>query len=178
MKRVALFTLGLALLVASLTLQGCGRKLEITIPKSQVDRLVKERFPVTRSGPFTFVLHNPDLKFKSFSDRIDVNTDVTVRTLGLLSMPGHANVDGKLEYHPEDASIRLGDIKVHKLNVKGLPEGRHEEFMGLLGNAITPVLKSIIIYQFDKKNQMEKLASAHLKGFRVKDDSLVIIVGY
>ena len=178
MKRMFLLMAWLGVLVGSMALQGCGQKIEITIPKSQIDREVKARFPVTRSGPFTITLQNPDLKFQSAKNRIDVDTDVTVRTLGLLSMPGHANVDGKLEFHPEDASIRLGDIKVHKLNIRGLPEGKHEQVIGMIGNVITPVLKSINLYQFDKNSNLGKLAGGHLRGFRVKDDSLVVIIGY
>ncbi|MDD5262991.1 MAG: DUF1439 domain-containing protein [Methylacidiphilales bacterium] len=177
MKRL-LFLTFLPVCLSVFFLQGCGRTFQIEIPKSQVEKQVKSRFPVTRSGIFSITLQNPDLLFEGSRDRINVDTDVTVRTMGMFPAPGHVNVDGKLEYHPEDATIRLGDIKVRKVNIKGLPSGKHEEVIGMIGNLITPVLKSINLYQLNKSNRLESLASAHLKGFHVKDNSLVVIIGY
>ena len=66
---------------------------------------------------------------------------------------------------------------MRKLNIEGLPEGRHEEIMALVGQAIRPVLNELELYQFDADSKLEKLAGAHLKGFRVEKEKLVIIIG-
>jgi len=175
MKQIAL---GFFLLCsAAFFLSGCGKVIGVDIPKNQIDQQVKAKFPVTKPGIINLTLAHPVLTFNGAADRIEATTDVTLR-LGFVPAKGSVDVDGKLEYHPEDGSIRMGAIRVLKLNVAGLPPGRHEEVIGMIGNMLTPMFKSISLYQFDSKNRLEELARAHLKGFKVNSDSLTVQIAY
>jgi hypothetical protein len=159
-------------------LPGCGRSFEIELPKNQVISRVKQKFPVEKGGLMTVTLTNPELIFKGSENRLEVDVDVTIRALGLIPLKGKALVSGELAYIADRKAIGFDKVKVHKVNIKDMPEGRHEEVVGIIGSAITPLLGSIELYQFDANSRVEQLAGAHLRGFRITDNSLVVKIGY
>ncbi|MDR1145642.1 MAG: DUF1439 domain-containing protein [Verrucomicrobiales bacterium] len=161
-------------------LQGCGKTLNVEIPKSTINKAVQAKFPVSKDGLLKVTLSNPVLDFSEAKDKVivDVDTEVSLLGLGFVSYKGHTQVEAGLGYQAADHAIRAERIKVLKVNVQGLPEGKHEEAVALIGQAVTPLLGSIALYQFDTNTTVGKLASAALKGFKVTDHSLIVIIGY
>jgi hypothetical protein len=172
---------GLVALSAGLvSLQGCGKSFNVEIPKDKINEAVQSKFPVSKSGVLKVTLSNPVLGFSGAKDKVIVDVDTTISPLGigLVSYKGHTQVEAGLSYRVSDRSICADRIKVLKLNVEGLPEGKHEEAVALIGQVITPLLGAVSLYQFDENTMVSKLASAALKGFKVRDDSLIVIIGY
>jgi hypothetical protein len=176
-----LSVVGLVVLSAGLVLlQGCGKTFNVEIPKDKINQAVQSKFPVSKSGVLKVTLSNPVLDFSGAKDKIIVDVDTTISPLGigLVSYKGHTQVEAGLAYRASDRSICADRIKVLKLNVEGLPEGKHEEAVALVGQAVTPLLGAISLYQFDTNTMVGKLASAALKGFKVTDNSLIVVIGY
>ncbi|MDR0532970.1 MAG: DUF1439 domain-containing protein [Verrucomicrobiales bacterium] len=173
--------IGLVVMSAGLMLlQGCGKTMNVPIPKDKINEAVKAKFPVSKDGVLKVTLSNPVLNFSGEKDKIIVDVDTTVAPLGLglVSYKGHTQVEAGLAYQASDHSIRADRVKVLKVSIDGLPSGKQDEVVALIGQSVVPLLGSISLYQFDTNTTVGKLASAALKGFKVTDDSLIVIIGY
>jgi len=170
-------TLSLSLILLC-ALSACSGGLEFAIPKSQLDPRIKAKFPVSKGTLLRVTLSNPELEYMDAKDRLLVDVDVAARVMGVFpTAKGQAQVEGGLGYKKSNRSIIMTDVIVKKLNIDGLPEGKYEEILGQIGQAIRPVLNELELYQFDSSSKLENLAGAHLKGFRVEKDKLVVIIG-
>ncbi|MEM6885993.1 MAG: DUF1439 domain-containing protein, partial [Verrucomicrobiota bacterium] len=159
------------ILVVLCSLFACSGGLEFAIPKSQLDPRIKAKFPVSKGTLLRVTLSNPELEYLDAKDRLQVDVEVAARVIGLLpTAKGQAQVEGGLGYIKENRTIIMTDVEVKKLNIDGLPEGKHEELLALVGQAIRPVLTELELYQFDSNSRLENLAGAYLKGFRVEKD--------
>ncbi len=160
------------------TLVACSGGLEFAIPKSQLDPRIKAKFPVSKGTLLRVTLSNPELEYLDAKDRLLVDVDVAARVMGVFpTAKGQAQVEGGLGYNKSNRSIIMTDVIVRKLNIEGLPEGKHEEILALVGQAIRPVLNELELYQFGSNSKLESIAGAHLKGFRVEKEKLVVIIG-
>ncbi|MGF1679408.1 MAG: DUF1439 domain-containing protein [Candidatus Methylacidiphilales bacterium] len=172
--RLTLTLIFLALVAIMLT--GCGKNFEFAIPRDKLDPRVQAKFPLSKGGLLKITLTNPEIEYLASKNRLRVDVNVEVRALGILPARGTAQVEGGLAYNAKRRAIVMTDIEVHKLNIKGLPDGKHEEVIGLIGQAVRPVLNQMELYQFDSNSRIESIAGAHLKGFRVEKDRLIVII--
>lgn len=156
---------------------GCGGGFEFAIPKSQLDPKIQAKFPVSKGTLLKITLSNPQLEYLDSKNRLLVDVDTVVRALGIVPAKGSVQVEGALDYRKEDRTIIMTDVVVKKMNIKGLPEGKHEEIIGLVGQAVRPVLNQLELYQFDSGSRIESIAGASLKGFRVEKDRLIVRIG-
>jgi hypothetical protein len=156
--------------VALLTLAGCGAlstgPRQINISEAQLLERIANRFPVKQRylGLFEVTLDQPRLRLLPEENR--VGTEVSY--LFGLPLPGSSDIKGKLELsyglrlESSDATLRLTQARVERLDVDGLNAAQAAQVKRLGGLLADDVLKEAVVYRL-KKEDMESLTG---RGYR------------
>ncbi|HQH81681.1 MAG: DUF1439 domain-containing protein [Syntrophorhabdus sp.] len=157
-------------------LSGCALRKEIVIPRSKIQETVSKKFPYDRDiGIARFTVQSPEVYFKG--KNIGLRAVYFVHLLDK-EVRGSLDVNGHVVYKPETGSFYLQDFTVEdvRLNEKDLLE--KVKIQKIVDKVISNYLDGFRIYRLDPRDQKQSLARSYIREIFVRNDDLVVVLGY
>ena len=148
------FLIGIAALLAACALQPPAPKT-IIVSEARLAQLISSQFPFNSEmlDVLDIDVSAPRITLDPVNNRINTSLDLTVAgnsIVGLFTRKEyHGGIDLSygLRFEPSDGTVRLSDVRVHRLSVDGTPEilKRHIERLG--APLAQKLLKDYLLYK-------------------------------
>lgn len=183
MKRVATITIVLLALALGGTLFYLkGKRYEVVITQAQIDKALKERFPVSKHYLLVFAItySNPQLNLLPGTNRIQVGLDAQLN----FRMPseekklgGGATLTSSVSYKSETQQFFLSDVQFERLEVQGIPPKYLDKVMAVASQTAREYVEKQPIYTLRADDVGTTAAKLLLKEVHVKDSEVHLLLG-
>ncbi len=170
----------IAMALACMGFAGCsllspGPKT-IQVPQAVLQKLIDKQFPHTSSllDLLNVQATNPRLQLDAVNNRINTALDLGVTTRGLAALLTNKDMQGVLDmsyglrFEPSDNTVRMTDVRVSNLQIKGAPEQLQNTL-----NQLGPVLAERVLNDYSLYKLSEKDLSA-AKGWGYKPGAISV----
>ena len=161
-------------------LKGLLPSYTFALKAEDLEKKMTQAFPIKiKKLIFVFKITDPVIILpKGSVDRIGIGMSIKVSIPGLLSAKGNAVVEGEVDYDPDQGEFFFFDPEIKEMDIHGLPRRYGEEVRGLFEGIIRSTLGDMSIFKFDQDDKKQKIAKRFLKSVKVKDERLMIQVGF
>ena len=171
MRRFPLIALlsSMAILLAGCALQPPAPKT-IAVSEARLAQLISAQFPF-KSEMLEILdveLSTPRITFDPINNRINTSLDINVAGNNLLGLftdkqyKGALDMSYGLRFEPRDATVRLTDVRVHRLDIDGAPSAMRRPIERLAAPLAQKLLKDYVLY----KVRPEDLQAAQGWGYK------------
>jgi hypothetical protein len=174
-----LATLLAILLISGVLSIGCSSALRTTVEfsRDEIQGRIEKKFPFTEKNAFFALTFSAPQVLLERGDRMGLEVDVKAALLGGASYDGHLEVDGRLDYRPEEGAIFLADTRLERFELEGVSTSYLEQIEAVVGSVLKGFLISQPIYQLRQGDFKHSLAKLALKSVRVENGKVVAEVG-
>lgn len=171
MKPRLLLTLLLHILLSILFIAGCGTfEKEVTISKSEIQKMVDAKFPYEKNAVLSRVsLFDPEVYFKG--ENVGMRLNYKASLVGK-EFSGTVDVNGQITYRPDSGTFYLTDFTVADISTNGHRLSNNDKLRGLISNAVGACVQDYRVYSLKEDELKQKMAKLLLKEVKVKGDSL------
>ncbi len=159
-----------------LTCTGCALRKEIVIPRAKLQEAVSRKFPYDKDiGIARFTLQVPEVYFRG--KNIGLRAVYFAHLLDK-EVRGFVDVNGNIIYKPETGAFYLHDFNITDitLNEKDLLEKLN--IQKVIDKIINNYLDGFLIYRLNPRDHKQNLARSYVKEIFVRNDDLVVVLGY
>ena len=171
MRRFPLIVLlsSMAILLAGCALQPPAPKT-IAVSEARLAQLISAQFPF-KSEMLEILdveLSTPRITLDPINNRINTSLDINVAGNNLLGLftdkryKGALDMSYGLRFEPRDSTVRLTDVRVHRLDIDGTPSAMRRPIEKLAAPLAQKLLKDYVIY----KVRPEDLQAAQGWGYK------------
>ncbi|WP_430461899.1 DUF1439 domain-containing protein [Thalassolituus sp. LLYu03] len=169
MRRVLLITALLMPLMAS--------AYEVRLSEQQLQQEINARLPVTQQrGLFTLEISNAVLTLIDGEDRLRIQADARLITSFGLQSRGKVTLDGKVRYNNQDYSFYIEDPVIRQISIDGVAPELEPQLIELAQQSLTPALRNQPVYTLSDQEMTQNLARMMLKGMRIEQRSVVLVL--
>lgn len=120
---------------------------------------------------------SPVVLLEEEGNRVGLKVDVSASAYGK-SGKGSLEATGTLTYKPEEGEFYISNLKIHEINLNGVPEYVMGMVTGFVQDGLNKLMPSIPVYTLREGNLKENAARLVLQKVEVKPGRLVATVGY
>ena len=165
------------LLCLSLNSYGFEQVLKFT--EAQLQERLQAITPIERKTAFAnVVLTDGKLQLLDQENEIEVTAFLDVTALGSLHGSGSVTVQGSLVYKPSEGAFYLHNAKVTQLKVDQMSQDAVTQITPLIQDVVTQSLQSRAIFQLQDNDMRHALLKASLKRIEVKQQILLVVLGF
>lgn len=124
---------------------------DVEVPLARLQQGVDQRFPVNNRvlGLLDVQLTQPHLALLPEADRIGLSMDVAVTpALARQSWHGRLALSGHLVVDAARGGVYLGEVRVDKVDIDGVDEGRQRQFSQVANLMVERLVKDLPVYTF------------------------------
>ena len=180
MKTKIVLMLALLALVAG-TCGSCASgvfRKELVFHREELQQKIEREFPLeTKKSLITASFSAPVVLLAEGSDRMGIGLAVKVVLPGGKKFHGDVEVDGALQYRPENGELFVVNPRVRQLQIAELPERYRGPAQEVVSKMVKHYLSSVLIYQLKQDDFKHSLARLVLKSVRVEEGNLVVEIG-
>lgn len=149
-----------------------AQALTVTFTEAELQEKVLKVMPLVKNTSFFSVeLTNPVLTLAKDKNEIGLQLNVKLLTGGLESS-GYTRLTGSLSYKAEDAAFYVTNMKVHEVQIEGMPDVFTPQIMQMAEQVVNPVLAKMPIYKL-KDDLTQTMIKAVLESIEVRNKALV-----
>ena len=155
---------------------GCALRKEIVIPRAKLQESVAKKFPYEKDvGIARFTIETPEVYFKGKSIGLKA-----VYSANLLEkeIRGSVDVNGHVIYKPETGTFYLHDFVVSDITVNEKDLLEKVKVQKIIDKIISSYLDGFRIYRLNPRDHKQNLARLYVKDILVRNDDLVVVLGY
>jgi hypothetical protein len=156
------------------TFSGCAFRKEVVIPRAKLQESVSKKFPYEKDvGISRFTVQTPEVYFKGKNIGL---REVYFGNLLKKELRGSVDVNGNIIYRPETGAFYLHDFIISDITVneKDLLVKVQKIIDAIIGN----YLDGFRIYRLNPHDYKQNLARLYVKVIFMRNDDLVIVLGY
>ncbi len=158
----------LALLSACATLPPPPKTISVT--EARLAQMIAAQFPFNSEmlEVLDVVVSTPRITLDPTNNRINTSLDINVAGNNLLGLftdkryKGALDMSYGLRFEPRDSTVRLSDVRVHRLDIDGAPSAMRRPIEKLAAPLAQKLLKDYVIY----KVRPEDLQAAQGWGYK------------
>ena len=159
-----------------------GRRYVVELTEAQLQEGLNRIFPVQKSflEILSVTLSDPQVHLVDGADRISFGSKATLNvTIGQQKKPlgGQSTISTELRYDPDTYSFYLENACLESLEVQGIPVQHVEAANHLARKLAQNRLDSTPVYTLRQDSLKQSTARLVLKGMKIKDQKLVIVLG-
>lgn len=157
-------------------ISGCALRKEIVIPRAKIQEAVFKKFPYDKDvGIARFTVHPPEVYFKGKNIGLKA-----VYSAHLLEdeIRGFVDVNGHIIYKPETGAFYLHDFVISDFTVNKKDLLEKIKIQKIIDKVISNYLDGFRVYRLNPHDHKQNLARLYVKDIFVRDDNLVVVVGY
>lgn len=171
MKKVIIVCISIFLCLA-----GCTLRKEIVIPRAKLQEAVSKKFPYDKDiGIARFALHSPEVYFKG--KNIGLKAVYSANLLDKQAR-GTFDINGNIVYKPETGSFYLHDFAIADITVNQKDMLEKINIRKVIDTIINTYLDGFLVYRLNPRDHKESLARSYVKEIFVRNDDLVVVLGY
>ena len=156
---------------------GVFRK-ELVFQRDELQQKIEPKFPLKKKKSLvTTTFSEPNVLLAEGSDRMGIGLDVKVSLPGGKKYHGQVEVDGELEYRPEQGELLVVNSRVRQLHLEEVPSRYHDVVRQLVDKIAELYLSSLPVYRLKQDDFKHSLARLMLKSVRVEGGHLVVEIG-
>ena len=159
---------------------GCGDNLRTTLEfsRDEIQARVEKEFPLKeKNALFALDFSRPQVLLHEGTDRMGLRVDVGASLLGGSAYQGQLELDGRLDYRPEEGAIFLADTRLRQFALEGVSSAYLKQIEAVVGSALKEFLARQPVYALDPDAFGHSLAKLALKSVRVENAKVVAEVG-
>lgn len=135
-----------------------------TLPQAELQSLIDRRFPYRRSlsGLLDIALLHPRMRLLPQENRLGTQLDIAVaeRVMGT-RYDGSMDLDYGLRFEPQDRTIRLVGVRVHRVEFPGVPPAYSQALAQAAPRAAEQLLEGAVLHEV-KADQLALLGGLGL----------------
>ncbi len=149
-----------------------AQALTVKFSEADLQEKVSSVMPLVKKTSFlTVELSKPVLALAKDKNEIELQLDIKLLMAGL-EYRGHTRLTGSLSYNSEQAAFYVTNMKVHEVNVEGMPDLFTSEVIRMAEQVVNPVLNKMPIYKL-KDDVTQTMVKAVLESIEVRNKELV-----
>ncbi|MGK0444653.1 MAG: hypothetical protein ACJA1U_001589 [Bermanella sp.] len=177
MKRIFKKMACLSIMLTALCAHGFEQTLTFT--EAQLQEKLQAMTPIERQTLFAnVVLTDAKLRLLDAQNQLSVTAFLDVTALGGLRGSGHVTVQGSVMYQPSEGAFYLHNAQLVELHVEQLSKETINQLKPVLQDVIAQSLQSQPIYRLKDNDMRQALVKASLKKVEVKDQALLVTLGF
>jgi hypothetical protein len=155
---------------------GCALRKEIVIPRAKIQESVSKKFPYDKDiGIARLTMEAPEVYFKGKNIGLKA---VYFANLLEKEIRGSVDVSGHVIYKPETGSFYLHDFVVSDITINDKDLLEKIKIQKIIDKIISNYLDGYRIYRLNPRDHKQNLARLYVKDIFVRNDDLVVVVGY
>ena len=155
---------------------GCALRKEIVIPRAKIQESVSKKFPYDKDvGIARFTLRAPEVYFKGKNIGLKA---VYYANLLEKEIRGSVDVNGNIIYRPETGAFYLHDFIISDITINEKDLLEKVKVQKIIDKVINNYLDGFLIYRLNPNDHKQNLARLYVKDIFVRNDDLVIVLGY
>lgn|GEM_PF-640168 len=159
-----------------LALAGCALRKEIIISRAKLQEAVSRKFPYDKDiGIARFTLQTPEVYFKGKNVGLKA---VYFAHLFDKEVKGTFDINGNIVYKPETGSFYLHDFAIADITANQKDVLEKINVQKGIDKIINTYLDGFLIYRLNPRDHKQNLARSYVKEIFVRNDDLVIVLGY
>lgn len=167
--------LSIALLLCSMSAFAWDFEVEQT--QEQLQERITRQFPSTYEQlGFTLTLQNPIISLKNKSNRIYLDLDIKISSMGNLIGKAKTRISGQIFYDEEHGAFYLNNPKIEKLESAQLDPQFIPLIRDMISLAAQQLLPQMPVYILNEKDFQQKILKKRLRSIEVRDKKLIIIM--
>lgn len=159
---------------------GCGDTLRTTVEfsRDEIQERVEKEFPLKeKNALFALDFSRPQVLLHEGTNRMGLVVDVSATLLGSSPYQGQLELDGRLDYRPEEGAIFLVDTHLRRFELQGVSSSYLKQIETVVGSALKEFLERQPVYALDPEAFGHSLAKLALKSVRVENAKVVAEIG-
>jgi len=161
---------------------------EMKISEAELQQKINAKLPFSKNYYALFKVTLEEADVKLMQDRVRIQFDARLEPLNPNSLlnrllhrtkqsliSGSVDITASPEYQPETGQVFLSDVKVLKLDIKGVRDS--QKFEQSVQNLVTDYLATHPVYTLRENNLTKMFAKSFLKSVTVRDQMLKIHFG-
>jgi hypothetical protein len=155
---------------------GCAFRKEIVIPRAKIQESVSKKFPYDKDvGIARFTMEAPEVYFKGKNIGLKA---VYCTHLLEKETRGSVDVNGKIIYKPETGAFYLHDFVISDITVNEEDLLEKVKVQKIIDKIISNYLDGFRIYRLNPHDHKQNLVRLYVKDIFVRNDDLVVVLGY
>ena len=149
---------------------------ERSIPRAKLQESVSKKFPYEKDvGIAHFTVQTPEVYFKG--KNIGLRAVYSGNPLNK-EIRGSVDVNGNIIYRPETGAFYLHDFIISDITVNEKDLLGKVKVQIIIDKIISNYLDGVLMYRLNPHDYKQNLARLYLKDIFVRDDDLIVILGY
>jgi len=185
LKIILFLLLGAAAIGAWLAWQKLGSEegVVLTFTEEEIEERLEDKFPITEVIqeplllPLPVTVQAPEITFIPGTDRVKARITAEIDVI-LKKYSAGASFSCGIRYEPEDQSLRLINPVIEEIETSKLPEKYRKEIHLLATLLAQRYLNEKPVYHLNDEDLKDHAARLLLKSVEVKDEQLVVRLGF
>jgi hypothetical protein len=155
---------------------GCAFRKEVVISRAKLQESVSKKFPYEKDvGIARFTVQTPEVYFKGKNIGLRA---VYFGNLLKKELRGSVDVNGNIIYRPETGAFYLHDFIISDITVNEKDFLEKVKVQKIIDETISNYLDGFRIYRLNPHDYKQNLARLYVKDIFVRNDDLVVVLGY